>query len=96
MFENIVFVVKQCDVYGSEVQGEVHRAGSILRIGSGSGLGVHNIPIRDQKRGLGAGLGWLDNSNSSHCICEIEKLLINIHIDIRHSLRLNAEVVARA
>ena len=41
------------DVYGSEVQGEVHtRAGSILRIGSGSGLGVHDIPIRVQKRGL--------------------------------------------
>ena len=50
------------DVYGSEVQGEVHtRAGSILRIGSGSGLGVHNIPIRDQKRGLGAGLGLGSN-----------------------------------
>ena len=33
LFENIVFVVKQCDVYGSEVQGEVHtRAGSIPRI----------------------------------------------------------------
>ena len=41
------------DVYGSEVQGEVHtRAGSILRIGSGSRLGVHDIPIRVQKRGL--------------------------------------------
>ena len=25
---------------------------------------------------------WLDNSNPSHCICEIEKLIINIHIDI--------------
>ena len=53
LFENIVFVVKQCDVDGSEVQGEVHtRAGSILRIGSGSGLGVHDIPIRVQKQGL--------------------------------------------
>ena len=41
------------DVNGSEVQGEVHtRAGSILRIGSGSRLGVHDIPIQVQKRGL--------------------------------------------
>ena len=26
--------------------------------------------------------GWLENSNPSHCICGIEKLGINIHIDI--------------